>query len=157
METVAKLRGVVDFGTRSEFPFSAHDLPSLIFATRVVPLCKEGAGTISVGGSMTDYAQQRKVPRFNFIASVDISDPTSGVRLAGRISEISRKGCFIDVLNTLPKDSSIQLRVTRDRGTFVTVGRVIYTQETVGMGIAFVDTAADQMEILDSWLAELAA
>src|SRR5271163_910164 len=91
--------------------------------------------SVAGSGSMSKYAEQRKVPRFSFIATVDISDPVSGIRLAGRISEISRKGCFIDILNTLPKDTPLQLRVTRDCGTFVTAGHVIYVQETMGMGV----------------------
>jgi hypothetical protein len=103
---------------------------------------------------MTDYAEKRVVPRFTFIATVDISHAESGIRLAGRISEISRRGCYIDVLNTLPKDTPIQLRITRDSGTFVTPGSVIYVLERMGMGVAFLDTAPDQLSILDSWLAE---
>ena len=103
---------------------------------------------------MTDYAEKRVVPRFMFIATVDISDPESGIRLAGRISEISRRGCYIDVLNTLPKNTPIQLCITRDSGTFSTPGSVIYVLERMGMGVAFLDTAPDQLSILDSWLAE---
>jgi hypothetical protein len=106
---------------------------------------------------MNQYAQQRSVPRFDFIASVEIHDPASGVRLDGRISEISRKGCYIDVLNTLPKGTSVQLRISRDRGSFATAGTVVYTLESMGMGIAFSETPADQLKILDSWLAEISA
>jgi PilZ domain len=105
----------------------------------------------------TQYVNQRSVPRFEFIASVEINDPASGVRLDGRISEISRKGCYIDVLNVLPKGTLIQLRISRDSGVFATAGRVIYAQEPMGMGVAFADTAPDQMSVLDSWLAEISA
>lgn len=106
---------------------------------------------------MTQFVKQRSVPRFDFIASVEINDPASGVRLDGRISEISRKGCYIDALNTLPTGTSIQLRISRDRGTFITAGKVIYAQEPMGMGIAFEETAPDQMKVLDTWLAEVSA
>jgi hypothetical protein len=112
---------------------------------------------ISGSSSMTEYSEQRKVPRFSFIATVDISDPVSGIRLSGRISEISRKGCFIDILNTLPKDTPLRLRITRDCGAFATAGHVIYVQESMGMGVGFDETAPDQVAILDSWLAEFAA
>jgi hypothetical protein len=109
------------------------------------------------GGQMTDYAEKRVSPRFMFIATVDISDLSSGIRLAGRVSEISRRGCYIDILNTLPKDTLIQLSITRDSGTFSTPGSVIYVLERMGMGVGFLDTPPDQLEILDSWLAELSA
>jgi hypothetical protein len=106
---------------------------------------------------MTQYAEQRTVPRFTFIATAEISDVASGVRLSGRLAEISRKGCYIDLLNTLPKGTSIQLRITRDSGTFATPGKVIYALESMGMGVAFEETPPDQMKTLDSWLAELEA
>ena len=106
---------------------------------------------------MTEYHEKRGVPRFSFIASVDINDPASGMRLAGRISELSRKGCYIDVLNTLPIGTTVQLRITRDRGTFATAGNVIYVQEPMGMGVAFAGTPPDQLQVLDLWLEELSA
>jgi len=76
--------------------------------------------------------------------------------MSGRISEISRKGCYLDILNTLPVDTALQLRITRDQGSFATMARIIYVQEGIGMGLAFVDPPQDQLQILDSWLAELA-
>lgn len=103
----------------------------------------------------TPYRERRTVPRFSLIATADLLEPASGVRMSGRLSEISRKGCYVDLLNTLPTGTLIQLRVSRDQGAFVSAGRIIYAQEGMGMGVAFVDTAADQLKILDSWLAEL--
>ena len=98
----------------------------------------------------------REVPRYSLIATAELRDPQSGVRIAGRISEISRTGCYLDVLNTLPKDTRIEVRISRDRGTFASAGKIIYEQERMGMGVAFCDVPADQLAILDSWLAELA-
>jgi hypothetical protein len=110
----------------------------------------------SPSNSGSGGSDRRAVPRYTFIATVEIVDPVSGVRLAGRVSEISRKGCYVDILNALPKDTPINLRVSRDRGTFATPAKVIYVQEGMGMGVAFVNPPADQVRILESWLAELA-
>lgn len=88
------------------------------------------------------------------IASVEIVEPTNDVHFSGRISEISRKGCYIDLLNPLPTGTLINLRITRDRGSFVTPGKIIYVQEGMGMGVAYMNSPADQLKILDSWLAE---
>ena len=101
--------------------------------------------------------ERRSVPRFPLIATAEILESTSAMRLSGRISEISRKGCYVDVLNPLPSGTTIQLRVSRDSGSFATTARVIYVDPGMGMGIGFVDTAADQLTILDAWLAELAS
>jgi len=105
----------------------------------------------------TSYSERRTVPRYSFIASVEVVEPNSDVHISGRISEISRKGCYVDVLNTLPKGTPLQVRILRDQGTFETRGKIIYVQEGMGMGVAFVDPPADQLKILDSWLGELTA
>lgn len=101
------------------------------------------------------FGQRRTVPRYSLIATAEVIEIATDARMSGRISEISRKGCYVDLLNTLPVDSLVELRITRDRGTFSTKARIIYVQEGIGMGVAFVNAPEDQLRILDSWLAEL--
>jgi hypothetical protein len=103
------------------------------------------------------YRERRSVPRYSLIAQAEVVEPVSGLQISGRISEISRKGCYVDALNTLPVQTVIEVRISRDQGTFRSPGRIVYTQEGIGMGIAFHDTAADQLKVLDSWLAVLVA
>jgi hypothetical protein len=105
----------------------------------------------------TFYADRRTVPRFSLIATVEVVESVSDMRLSARISEISRKGCYVDVLNPLPSGTLVRLRILRDSGTVTTPGKIIYVQQGMGMGVAFLDTPADQMQILDAWLAELAS
>ena len=102
----------------------------------------------------TAHGENRIVPRSSLIATADIIDPNSEMRMSGRISEISRKGCYVDLLNTLPRDTAVQLRISRDHGTFAAAGKVIYVQERMGMGVFFLDIANDQEKVLDSWLAD---
>lgn len=103
-----------------------------------------------------NYREKRTVPRYSFIAHVEVVEPASDTHISGRVSEISRKGCYIDVLITLPPGTIIQLKVVRDQGTFSTKGKIIYAQDAMGMGVAFLDIAEDQLKTLDAWLAELA-
>jgi PilZ domain len=102
------------------------------------------------------FGQRRTVPRYSLIASAEVIERATDARMSGRVSEISRKGCYVDLLNTLPVDTPVELRITRDCGSFTTLARIIYVQEGIGMGVAFVDPPQDQLQILDSWLAELA-
>ncbi|MGD0955376.1 MAG: PilZ domain-containing protein [Candidatus Acidiferrales bacterium] len=106
-------------------------------------------------GSATSYAQRRAVPRYSLVATAEIVDPMSGVRISGRISEVSRKGCYVDLLNTLPKNTMVRVRISRDQGSFESPGKIIYVQEGMGMGLAFLDMPPDQLKTLDSWLTEL--
>jgi hypothetical protein len=107
--------------------------------------------------AVESYREKRTVPRYSFIAHVEVIEPASDTHISGRVSEISRKGCYIDVTITLPPGTLIQLKILRDRGTFATKGKIIYAQEAMGMGAAFLDIADDQLKTLDAWLAELAA
>jgi hypothetical protein len=101
------------------------------------------------------FRDKREVPRYTFIAEVTVTDVANDTRMSGRISEISRKGCYVDLLNPLPVETSLQLKISRDQGVFATPGRTIYTQPGMGMGVAFVDIPADQLKTLDAWLAEI--
>jgi hypothetical protein len=109
----------------------------------------------STTGSGPPYREKRTVPRYSFIATVELVEPVSDVHMSGRVSEISRKGCYVDILNTLPVATRINLWISCDQGTFFTPARIIYVQEGMGMGVAFVDPSADQLKILDTWLADL--
>jgi hypothetical protein len=101
------------------------------------------------------FRDKREVPRYSFFAEVTVTDVSNDMRMSGRISEISRKGCYVDILNPLPVGTALELRISRDQGVFVTPGRIIYAQPGMGMGVAFADIPADQMKTLDAWLAEL--
>jgi PilZ domain len=113
--------------------------------------------TVSSGSSGPPYREKREVPRFGFIADVALTEPATDTRISGRISEISRKGCYVDVLNTLPEGTHIELKISRDQGVFATKGRIIYVQPGMGMGVAFIDIPSDQLKVLDAWLKELAS
>jgi PilZ domain len=110
----------------------------------------------SPSGARPPYAEQRQSPRYSLIVNVDILEPASDVHMSGRVSEISRKGCYVDILNPLPVGTLIFMTIFRDVGTFASKGKIIYLQQGMGMGVAFQETAPDQLKILDSWLAELA-
>lgn len=105
--------------------------------------------------SPSQHSERRSVPRFNLIAAAEITEPASGVHISGRISEISRRGCYLDVLNTLPVGTRLHLTISRDQGTFATDAKIIYAQDGMGMGILFLDVPPDQLKALDGWLAEL--
>jgi hypothetical protein len=103
------------------------------------------------------YPEHREVPRFTFIAHIELREARTDMRITGRISEISRKGCFVDVLVTLPQGTEFNMRISCDQGSFETKSKVVYVHEGMGMGITFVEPAPDQLKILDGWLADLAA
>jgi len=105
----------------------------------------------------TRFADRRAVPRYPFIAAVELFEPIGRIRIAGRTSEIGLNGCDVDILNPLPAKTVCQLRIERDRGTFETWGRVVYIHPGIGMGVAFFETAPEQKATITDWIAELSA
>jgi len=88
---------------------------------------------------------------------MEIVDPVAHISLSGRTAEISLGGCYMDVLNTLPKDTVVQLTISRDLGSFHSWGRIAYVHQGIGMGVQFLDTDLEQKRILKHWVDELDA
>jgi CheY-like chemotaxis protein len=98
------------------------------------------------------HSELRKVPRYPFAAMTEMTDD-QGVRFSGRVAEISRRGCYVDMLNTLPVGTIRKMQIFRDAGDFITKGKIIYVHQGIGMGVLFLDLASDQLRVLDFWLA----
>ena len=99
--------------------------------------------------------ERRKAPRYSFVATTELTDTANASKLAGRVTEIGRNGCYVDILNMLPVGTSLHVRISCDGGTFETKAKILYVHERIGIGVQFLDTSKDQLEILDSWLVEL--
>ena len=107
----------------------------------------------SVSNRNTSYSSQRKVPRYTFVAVTEITDSTSQACILAKTIKISCQGCYVETLSPLPVGTSLNMGISRDQGSFTTKGRVIYVREGSGMGLVFLDTTGDQLQVLDYWLA----
>jgi hypothetical protein len=101
------------------------------------------------------FIQKKKLPRYTLIASTTLTDDATPACLAGRITEISRAGCYAEILNTRPVGTLLLVHIFRDSETFKTKGKIVYVREPIGVGIAFIDPPTEQLEVLDSWLTDL--
>lgn len=99
--------------------------------------------------------EQRASVRYPFTAEADVIDLQSNARLSARTSDLARGGCFIDTISTFPIGTKVSLRLTHERKTFTTLGRVVYAQQGMGMGLAFTPPEPDQLWILEKWLGKL--
>jgi len=105
--------------------------------------------------ALSPSRERRAVPRFRFTARVEVTDNSSDVMLAGRIVEISQKGCYVNTLSAPPEGTRIRLRITHGLDTFKTAAEVKRVEPGVGMGVRFIETLDDQQLTLNAWLAEL--
>jgi hypothetical protein len=102
-----------------------------------------------------DPVEKRSCPRFPFSPAVEALDLQADIRIEGRLSDISRNGCYIDTINPFAKDAAVALMVTRDNQSFKTQAKVVYSKTGMGMGLLFTTAEPDQLRILGSWLNEL--
>lgn len=102
-----------------------------------------------------EIIEKRSCPRFPFSPAVEALDLLADTRINGRLSDISRNGCYMDTINPFAKDAVVTLTVTRDNQSFKTQAKVVYSMTGMGMGLLFTTAEPDQLRILGSWLNEL--
>jgi hypothetical protein len=101
--------------------------------------------------------ERRRTPRYMFFASAELLEEKSEVRVASRVSELSRYGCYLDMMNPFPKETHVLLKIWRDENHVIqTKGRIIYSQPNMGAGVVFVDLEEKYVPMLEQWLAQAA-
>src|SRR5215475_13185992 len=109
----------------------------------------------SQGGTMD--RERRRTPRYMFFASAELLEEKSEVLVKSRVSELSRYGCYLDMMNPFPVNTHVRLKIWREEDQVIqTKGRIIYSQPNMGAGVAFFDMEEKYLPILDEWLAKAA-
>jgi hypothetical protein len=113
---------------------------------------RETAGKTSPGAT----AQERRaVPRYPFSASAEAVHLQADTRLSGRVSDLSKGGCYVDTISPFPMGAEVKIRIVQNDQSFVALGQVLYSSVGFGMGISFTKIEAKKQVVLDGWLAEL--
>jgi PilZ domain len=99
--------------------------------------------------------EKRSCPRYPFSPAVEAFDLQADTRIMGRLSDISRNGCYVDTINPFAKDAVVTLTITSDNRSFKTQAKVVYSKIGMGMGLLFTTAAPEQLRVLGSWLNEL--
>jgi hypothetical protein len=100
--------------------------------------------------------ERRRAPRYPLIASAEIIEPQTNLRLRGRTSDLSLVGCYVEMRNPLPVRTEIRVQIIHNDVIFYALGVIASCQPNTGMPIKFTDVPLDQHEILRGWLAALA-
>ncbi|HEX9223374.1 MAG TPA: PilZ domain-containing protein [Candidatus Acidoferrales bacterium] len=100
--------------------------------------------------------EKRGAPRYPLIASADVIEVETGASFSARTSDISRTGCYIDMLNPSPQGTQIRVIIKNSDDVFEATARVVFTVPGLGMGIAFLRVAPQHEAVLTKWIAELA-
>lgn len=107
---------------------------------------------------MPDAIRDRRVgPRYPLILLAEITDLVSATKFTARTSDVSRGGCYIDMLNPLPQGTKIHVKLQQEKETFESGATVIYVSPGLGIGVAFSeDLSGVQQALLERWLSAAA-
>ena len=76
--------------------------------------------------------------------------------LSGRLSDISRTGCYIDTLSPLAPGTQVHLRLRRGEELFETPARVVYVSPQLGMGLCWGKSPLEKnLAVLKHWLSHI--
>jgi hypothetical protein len=98
-------------------------------------------------------SERRRTPRYMFFASAELLEEKSDVRIATRVSELSRNGCYLDMMNPFPDHTVVRLKIWTEENVMIeTKACVVYSQMNRGAGLAFVDLDPKYLPQLEQWL-----
>jgi PilZ domain len=100
-------------------------------------------------------AERRTSDRQLFPATAEVIEEVTGARFATRTMDLGPGGCFIDTTNPLPVGSRVQVKIFKGKGEFKTNGSVVYSQNGMGMGIAFLELSENKQGELQAWLEDI--
>jgi hypothetical protein len=103
---------------------------------------------------MTDIMTERRVsPRFVLSLVADVSEPFDSSELSGRLSDVSRTGCYIDTLHPLAPGMHVKIRLRKDEKLFETLAKVIHVNPLRGMGLYWGTNPEERyLTVLNHWL-----
>jgi PilZ domain len=99
-------------------------------------------------------SERRISERFTFSAVAEAIDLSSRVRVTARVSDISRTGCYLDIINIFGPGTRVQLNISHANMQFDAVATVAYSIPGMGMGVTFTSVDPEMSAILEQWIAE---
>ena len=97
---------------------------------------------------------QRRVPRYAFIATAELIEQKTDVRIATRVSELSLHGCYLDMMNPFPPETLVLVKISAGDVIFQAKSKIVYVQPNLGAGVTFLEVTPENEAILQRWLAQ---
>jgi hypothetical protein len=102
-----------------------------------------------------EYEHPRLVPRYSFIVDIELTDVQSGIQISERTTTLSLYGCGVATLHPFPKGTIVRITLSHEGSCVLALGRVVYANPKVGMGVVFSRIEREDIHILEGWIAEL--
>ena len=99
---------------------------------------------------------RRRSPRFKCAGSAEFTAEDGNVRMWGTLTDISLRGCSVEMSTTFPVDTKVALALDALGIRFRTRGTVRISYPFLGMGILITEIEPDQKVLLEQLLSALA-
>ena len=99
---------------------------------------------------------RRRAERYFFSAQAELLESGTNLRVSSRVSELSRLGCYLDMMNPFPANTAVKLRITSSGETFSAETRVVHSTSNIGSGVEFLEATTEDQALLDRWLQQAA-
>jgi hypothetical protein len=96
--------------------------------------------------------EQRRTPRYTFIASAELIEQKTDVRIATRVSELSLHGCYLDMMNPFPQGTLVLVKIFAGEDFFQAKAKIVYVQPNLGAGLCFLEVEPEPLSVLQNWL-----
>jgi hypothetical protein len=95
----------------------------------------------------------QEAPRrtFPFVARAEVT-PENSDTVSTRVRELSLRGCFLEFPTSLAAGTRVFVRIFTGSEFFEADGSVIYYQQDVGFGLAFLEVKPHSLRVLQKWL-----
>jgi hypothetical protein len=101
-------------------------------------------------------SERRRSPRFRCAGSAEFTAEDSNVRMWGTLTDISLRGCYVEMSTTFPVDTKVALVLEASGIRFRARGTVRISYPFLGMGILMTEIEPDQKVLLEQLLSALA-
>jgi hypothetical protein len=98
---------------------------------------------------------RRRSPRFHCTGSVALLPDATQVRMWGTVTDISLRGCYVEMSSTLPIDTKVDMVLDASGIRIRAKGIVRISYPGLGMGILLTELPPEQKELLDQLLSKL--
>ncbi|HEV7967207.1 MAG TPA: PilZ domain-containing protein [Candidatus Acidoferrales bacterium] len=117
-----------------------------------IPACRDDKPYEEI---MMGYEHSRAVPRYPFSVTVDLTAIESGFQISARTTDLSQYGCGVQTLQTFSKGTIVGITLSHAGSRVAALGRVIYANPKLGMGVVFSRIEREDMRVLQEWIAKL--
>jgi hypothetical protein len=99
--------------------------------------------------------ERRTQPRYQFTASVEVTEVKSGTKAKARVSDLGMGGCYVDLSSPFPIGTTVKIRIVRETKSFEALGKVTYSLAGMGMGVMFTTVDPKYLRTLERWIGEI--